>query len=221
LYFAELLNAKSLLILDGEKGSGKTILANKIGWTVRGSKFSVAILSRKQEDLETLLTSDTLVCLDDLDEPRLVRKYLLLLCQAVTGGQIVKRRLYSDHTRVAHPRLTENRDFGDVGDDFRAEKTSDVPERVFGEGRGTVTEPVTGEVIVDDLLKNPDTVLPNLFNVVVASFECFPVLPLSVFRDGSRCRFFRFIDSLAGEAKPVPPILSSLIGCHSGLLSCR
>lgn len=65
-------------------------------------------------------------------------------------------------------------------------KTADVSERVFGKTRRPVAEPVAREVFVDDLLKNPDTVLPNLFEVVVASFECSPVLPFSLFRDRSR-----------------------------------
>ncbi len=47
------------------------------------------------------------------------------------------------------------------------------------------------------------------------SFECFPVLPFSLFRYGSRCRFCRFVDAFSGEAKPVPPVFSSLISCHS------
>ena len=84
-----------------------------------------------------------------------------------------------------------------------------------------LAEPIAREIFVDNLLKNPDTVLPNLLEVAVASFESSPVLPLSVFRDGSRCRFCRFVDSLPGEAKPVPPILSSQLSCHSGLLSGR
>jgi hypothetical protein len=83
--------------------------------------------------------------------------------------------------------VTENRDFGDVGDDLRAEKTADVSKRVFGEGRGTVAEPVASEVLVDDLLKNPDSVLPNLFVVVVAGFERSPMLPFGLFGHGPRC----------------------------------
>src|ERR1700739_1276559 len=118
---------------------------------------------------------------------------------------------------LAEPGLlvTENRDFGDVGDDLRAEKTADVSKRVFGEGRRTVAEPVASEVLVDDLLKNADSVLPNLFVVVVAIFERSPVLPFGLFRDCSRCRFCRLVDAFSGEAKPVPPIFPSLISCHS------
>lgn len=70
-------------------------------------------------------------------------------------------------------------------------------------------------VFVDDLLKNPDTVLPNLFEVVVASFERAPVLPFGLFRNCSRCRFCRLVDAFSGEAKPVSTVFSSLISCHS------
>ena len=117
--------------------------------------------------------------------------------------------------------VAENRNFGDVGDYFRAEKTTDVSEHVSGKTRRTIAEPVAREVFVDDLLKNPNSVLSNLFEVVVASFERSPVLPLGLFRDRSRCRFCRLADAFSGEAKPVPPVFSSLISCHSGLLSFR
>jgi hypothetical protein len=42
-------------------------------------------------------------------------------------------------------------------------------------------------------------VLPNLFEVVVASFERSPMLPFSLFRDGPRCRFCRFVDSFPAK----------------------
>jgi hypothetical protein len=48
---------------------------------------------------------------------------------------------------------------------FFAEKTAGVSERILGKRRRPVEEPVTCQVFVNDLLKNPDTVLPNLFEV--------------------------------------------------------
>jgi|SRR5208282_5656496 len=93
--------------------------------------------------------------------------------------------------------------------------------RLARETRRPVPETIARQVLVDDLLKDPDTLPPNLFEVVVARFECSPMLPFSIFCDGSRIRFCRFVDSFAGEAKPVPPKHSSEIGCHSRLLSFR
>lgn len=103
LFFPELFTAKSLLIFDGEPGCGKTILSQKAGWLILGSKFEVSILSAKREDMETLLTSDVLVVLDNLDEPALIRKHTALLCQAVTGGKVNRRQLYTDHTKLSYP----------------------------------------------------------------------------------------------------------------------
>ncbi len=103
LFFPNILTSRSILIFDGEPGCGKTILSQKSGWLMQGSKFEVSILSSKKEDVETLLTSDPLVVLDNLDEPALIRKYTSLLCQAVTGGKINKRQLYSNHTRLSYP----------------------------------------------------------------------------------------------------------------------
>jgi hypothetical protein len=103
LFFPDLFTSRSLLILDGEPGCGKTILARKSGWLMQGSKFEVSILSSKKEDMETLLTSDPLVVLDNLDEPALIRRYTSLLCQTVTGGKINKRQLYSNHVKLSYP----------------------------------------------------------------------------------------------------------------------
>jgi hypothetical protein len=103
LFFPNLFTSRSLLILDGEPGCGKTILSQKSGWLMQGSKFEVSILSSKKEDMETLLTSDPLVVLDNLDEPALIRRYTSLLCQTVTGGKINKRQLYSNHTKLSYP----------------------------------------------------------------------------------------------------------------------
>lgn len=103
LFFPDLFTSRSILIFDGEPGCGKTVLAQKSGWLMQGSKFEVSILSSKREDVETLLTTDPLVVLDNLDEPALIRKYTALLCQAVTGGKINKRQLYRNHTKLSYP----------------------------------------------------------------------------------------------------------------------
>lgn len=103
LFFPNIFTSRSILIFDGEPGCGKTILSQKSGWLMQGSKFEVSILSSKKEDVETLLTSDPLVVLDNLDEPALIRKYTSLLCQTVTGGKINKRQLYSNHTKLSYP----------------------------------------------------------------------------------------------------------------------
>jgi hypothetical protein len=41
--------------------------------------------------------------LDNLDEPALIRKYTSLLCQAVTGGRVNKRQLYTNNTKLSYP----------------------------------------------------------------------------------------------------------------------
>lgn len=103
LFFPNFFTARSMLILDAEPGAGKTILAQKAGWLTLGSRFEVSMLSTKREDMETLLTSDVLVVLDNLDEPALIRKHTSLLCQTVTGGKVNRRQLFTDHTKLSYP----------------------------------------------------------------------------------------------------------------------
>src|ERR1035437_2881551 len=53
--------------------------------------------------METLVTRDPLVVLDNLDEPKAIRPYVPLLCQVATGGSINRRMLYSNHTHLSYP----------------------------------------------------------------------------------------------------------------------
>lgn len=103
LFFPDIFDARSMVILDGEKGCGKTILAYKVGWLIRGSRFNVSGLPDKREDMETLLTGEVFAVLDNLDEPAAIRKYTQILCQAVTGGKINKRQLYTTNSSCRIP----------------------------------------------------------------------------------------------------------------------
>lgn len=95
LFFQQPHSNKPLLVLDAESGAGKTTLATKIGSTIQGARFEVNDLPDRKDDLEALLTSKTLVVLDNLDKPALVRKYESLICQTCSGGAIAKRVLHT------------------------------------------------------------------------------------------------------------------------------
>jgi len=103
LLFPQIFDARSIIILGGEKGCGKSVLAEKAGLLIQGERFRVSRLADKREDAEILFTSRTLVVLDNLDYPPTMKKYTDLLCQCVTGGGVEKRQLYSDNTILSFP----------------------------------------------------------------------------------------------------------------------
>src|SRR5271168_1119457 len=80
----------------------------------------------------------------------------------------------------------------------------DMAQRIFGEARRAVAQPVSVEVIGDDLLEHPDTVLPNLPDVVVTGFEFAPAQFLGAKGYGSRCGFGRALVPLTREAEVIP-----------------
>lgn len=98
-----------------------------------------------------------------------------------------------------------------------------MPQGILGKSSRTVSKPVADQIFVDDLLENPHTVFPKLFEVVVSGFECPPMLPFSLSRNGFGCGLGGFVDLFSRKAIPIPiPIpkkLSPLINCHAALLS--
>src|ERR1700730_10156648 len=93
-----------------------------------------------------------------------------------------------------------------------------APPNSFGLSGVPVSKPVADQIFVDNLLENPHTVLPKLFEVVVSRFEGPPVLPFGLPRDGFGCGLGGFVDLLSRKAKPIAKKFSPLINCHAALL---
>ena len=78
--------------------------------------------------------------------------------------------------------------------------------------RSSPSDTVAGshEVFVDDFFESPDTVLPDLLDVVVACFEFAPALFLGTIGDRFRGGFGRSLMPLTREEKLVPLDSASL-----------
>lgn len=99
--FDELNPTRPLLTLYGEKGSGKTSWAKRIGQMLFGDCYTVSVLPSKVEDLDVLLTNQPYVVLDNLDNDKPWMNDRL--AQAATGGTVERRELYTTNKLVRFP----------------------------------------------------------------------------------------------------------------------
>lgn len=86
--------ARPILVLHGPEGSGKTVAARLIRSLLDPSAVEVLTLPRNTQELAQVLDHHALPVFDNLG--RLDAEEANLLCQAVTGGGISQRELYSD-----------------------------------------------------------------------------------------------------------------------------
>jgi hypothetical protein len=95
----------------GNPGDGKSVTARRIGWLWCGFKWDVMPPSEKEDDALTSLTSQPIVCFDNMDTR--VAWMQDLLARAATGMEVQKRALYSDGTLylakcIAFPMVTSH-----------------------------------------------------------------------------------------------------------------
>lgn len=88
-----------ILIVEGEKGSGKTTLLKKLLDIINPVCKDVFILSRNTDNLITALSNNYFSVFDNVGT--LSDEVSNILCQASTGGTLVKRKLYSDNTALS------------------------------------------------------------------------------------------------------------------------
>jgi hypothetical protein len=101
LFFIDIMPTRPILAFVGEKGSGKSITARKIGMLLFGDRFDVTPLSKDPKDFDAAITNSPYVALDNADS----RSDWLndrLACVA-TGGTIKKRELYTTNRLIEIP----------------------------------------------------------------------------------------------------------------------
>jgi len=101
LFFKEIMPTKAILLFLGPKGSGKTIIARKIGMILFGRKFDVTPLTRDSKDFDAAITNSPYVAIDNADTaPKWFQDGLAI---TATGGTIKKRMYYKTNEEVDFP----------------------------------------------------------------------------------------------------------------------
>jgi len=101
LFFKEIMTTKMILLFLGPKGSGKTMIAQKIGMILFGDKFNVTPLTKDSKDFDAAITNSSYVAVDNADTaPRWFEDKLAVVA---TGGTIKKRLYFTTNEEVAFP----------------------------------------------------------------------------------------------------------------------
>lgn len=88
-----------ILIIEGEKGAGKTTMQRNISRIIHPVSKDVFVLPTDTNNLVTVLSNNYYCAFDNIGviPPDICN----VLCQAVTGGSLSKRKLYSDNTEIS------------------------------------------------------------------------------------------------------------------------
>jgi len=106
LFLPQLFSRRNIIYTSGPPGGGKTFLNSKPGWLLRGALFRPAVLvESKRDQLETMLTNESFVLIDNFDASS--KPNQSLLCQACTTGSVSMRALYETNKLVKYPLISE------------------------------------------------------------------------------------------------------------------
>ena len=88
-----------ILIIEGEKGAGKTTMQRMISSIIHPVTKDVLVMPSDTNNLVTVLSNNYYCAFDNIGtiSPEICN----VLCQAVTGGSLSKRKLYSDNTEIS------------------------------------------------------------------------------------------------------------------------
>ena len=89
LFFESIMKTKPIFTAIGTKGSGKTTFLRRVGQILFGEKFDVTAIANDCKDLETIITNNYYVVIDNLDNPP---KALNDTLARIATGQIIKKR---------------------------------------------------------------------------------------------------------------------------------
>jgi hypothetical protein len=103
LFMRGVIRTKPLVLMTGESGSGKTMLAERVGWLLLGSKFFAVDMPEEKDDFEALVTGTPFAVLDNVQKFRKSASIQSLLMITATGGGVSKRELYSTNKQVIYP----------------------------------------------------------------------------------------------------------------------
>ncbi|MBR6510452.1 MAG: hypothetical protein IKT38_07590 [Clostridia bacterium] len=87
-----------ILIVEGEKGAGKTKLLSYLSKMINPVTKDVFVLPKKEDDLITTLSNNHFSAFDNIG--KLSPDFCNVFCQSSTGGTLSKRKLYSDNREI-------------------------------------------------------------------------------------------------------------------------
>lgn len=92
--FPDLLPTKPILLIEGTRGSGKTLAAQRIALALHGKYMPIQVPKQEDKDFGVKILRSPLTILDDVNEP--VDWLRDTLCTYATGGGWTRRALFTD-----------------------------------------------------------------------------------------------------------------------------
>ncbi len=88
------------LLFEGAYGSGKTTIARLLSYIIQGYDIQISPQHLLKDDVPLILKSNKTVIIDNITYINIDQSNFL--CEAITGGQLTKRKLYSDDTLLSY-----------------------------------------------------------------------------------------------------------------------
>lgn len=98
LFFESILKTKPIFAAIGNKGSGKTTFLRRVGQILFGKKFDVTSVGNDCKDIDTIITNNYYVVIDNLDNP--TKALNDTLARIATGQVIKKRKLFTTNIEL-------------------------------------------------------------------------------------------------------------------------
>lgn len=97
LAFAGYMETKPLLLVEGAKGSGKSLCLQRIAAAIHGKAEAQPVAKKEDHDFPVKILRSPIMILDDVNEA--VDWIRDMLCTYVTGGVFVRRQLYTNDSQ--------------------------------------------------------------------------------------------------------------------------
>lgn len=173
VFFKSIMPSKPILAFVGEKGSGKSITARRLGMMIFGSKFDVMPLPHKVEDFDAAITNSEFVAIDNADSRS---KWLEdRLATVATGGTLERRQLYTTNTRIKTP----IRCFVSITSRTPYFKRDDVADRILlmKVDRFDVFKPP--EVLLKEVIDHRDALMTDMAGLIQDALKALQTEELS------------------------------------------
>ena len=165
-----------ILIVEGEKGAGKSAFFQFLMEIINPVSKDVFVMPEGVDNLITVLSNNNFSAFDNLGSS-LSDEVSNVLCQASTGGTLIKRKYYSDNTEFC---INIKRLVALNGIDLEISQ-SDLLDRAILVRLQRIDE--TNRRTSEDLKKffrsNLPSILADIFEILSKALEIYPKLSLS------------------------------------------
>lgn len=183
ILFSAAMETRPILVVQGQKGSGKSSLLKRMGKALFGESWDLGMVPRTRREFDTEISNNVFCVFDNLDR-FLQRSQRDALAAIATGSGSRERELFSNRTQLRYrPRpniafSSRNAPFG-IGDD-------DLVDRSILIQLTTPQQIIPENELVQSVLDNRNAVLSEMVNRIPGIIQALsagpPVEPIQGFR---------------------------------------